>query len=159
MTRWLRAAALASVTVVAAVATLAAIHVAERWAMPVVTDWHVDGMRAEPGAVVVWGTFVKHRECQLLQTTVRLIRRDRTPIILAQITPSAPHGLGVDAPIGPSTWGPMRIPALPSSVAALTPDTEIEVVAMHRCHLLWPQETVYGRVPAAMVIKALEVAR
>jgi len=153
MWRYLHAAGLTVVMILSALATLAGLHWAERSVFPVVTDWRVTAAWKADGFVHVQGTLNKQRECKLIQTTVRLIPPGAraTPVLLAQITPTSDHGLGLNVPVGPNEWGPFRFPAIPKLVMAIKNGGYVEVVAMHRCHALWVQETHYGVIDADVI--------
>ena len=155
MNRALGWAALGMLAAITACLTMLGIYFVERRFLPVVEDWHVTSIRAVPGAIEVSGSFRKLRDCELVQTNVILLRGQSPALVLAQIDGEAGYGPGTNVPEGHIQWGPMRLPAPPHLLRAMDDYDVIKVVGRHRCHLLWPQETIYGYVPAMAVLEAV----
>ena len=122
---------------------LAVLYFAEMAFLPVVTDFRIERMDHERGAVLVSGTYLKHRSCELLATNVMAVGAGMPSGLVYSLKLGE---AGSNMPVGPVRWGPYRMPVPPTWGGY----THIEVVAMHRCHALWVQETQYIRLPVEL---------
>lgn len=124
-----------------------ALQAVERRFFPVITDWSLDYITREANRYTMGGTMRKDRACELLHTSVMAIPKvPLAPRVLVyQVNPN--EILGAGGPVGDFTWGPWTVRVPEALMGRLDWIDAIEVVGHHRCHALWTQETVYGRVP------------
>lgn len=137
----------------AAAATLLAFATVEDSFMPVVSGWRLDYVQRDPGAghYVVGGVLFKRRSCEHIVTSVVAVMRDRSQasVMVAQVRDD--QVVGGSSPVGYGAWGPLVV-RVPAEVSAILPRVDhLLVVGTHRCHALWQQETVYGRVPVEVL--------
>ncbi len=132
------------------VAVLAAFFIAwqtEKMFFPVIGDWRLDAVERKGNTYVVQGSMRKLRgHCELINTSVVAVLKN--PLLPSQVLYSIQPTeiLGGNAPSGLITWGPwtMNIPDAFTKNRHLI--DHLEIVGLHRCHWLWPQETMYGRI-------------
>ena len=116
---------------------LSICHFFEKEFFPVVTDFKLSLFDHSAGEVIVAGSLYKHRACTLVATNVYGHQSKEPKKLLHTI--KSDHEIA-QMSTGAQSWGPVKI--------ELTIDQKIEsisVEAVHRCHLLWNQETIYGR--------------
>lgn len=106
---------------------------------PVVNDFHVKTfVKLSANEYVVTGELNKSRSCELVSLSVTRRPPNEPTTIIAQYKKEI---FGADAGTGRQNWGPVVL-KFPSSIEPLE---EIEVVALHRCHALWLQQSSYGK--------------
>lgn len=120
---------------------------------PVITAWTINPIIETPDGLVLSGTIKKSRACDLVATSVVAIPKN--PVypsrLIFQIKPD--DILGGNVPTGHSTWGPWVV-KMPAELAKHRTEVDsLEVIGQHRCHMLWSQETVYGRIPMENIPK------
>lgn len=123
---------------------LAVLYALEMAFLPPVTDFLIGDMKRQNNVVVVSGTYLKHRSCELLSTNVMAVGAGMPSGLIYSLKLG---DAGSNMPVGPVRWGPYRMPVPPTFGAY----THIEVVALHRCHALWVQETKYIRLPVGLL--------
>jgi hypothetical protein len=137
--------------VVGALVALFIIYSLEMIFAPVVTNWKVDSMHRIGNHFIVSGTMEKRRACELISTSVLAV--PKAPLaprhLIYQVHPD--EIIGGNAPTGSSTWGPWQVPIPQALIQHRDQIAFLEIVGQHRCHLLWTQETLYGRVPAELL--------
>lgn len=125
---------------------LAALYALEMTFAPPVTDFLIDKMERQGDVVVVSGTYLKHRPCELIATNVMAVGAGMPGGLVYSLKLGE---AGSNMPVGPVRWGPYRMPVPPTFGAY----THLEVTALHRCHALWPQQTKYIRLPVGLFAK------
>ena len=121
---------------------LAVLYAIEMAYLPPVTDFLIGDMEHHGDAVVVSGTYRKRRACELLATNVLATGAGMPSGLVYSLKLGE---AGSNMPVGPVRWGPYRMPVPPTWGSY----THVEVVALHRCHALWVQETHYIRLPTS----------
>ncbi|MBS4019962.1 MAG: hypothetical protein KGZ68_17205 [Dechloromonas sp.] len=131
---------------VGALLMLWVVYMAETRFAPVIEDWKLEYIERQDGHYVLGGTLVKTRACELISTSVMAVpKQPLAPRVLVyQIKPD--ELVGGNAPTGFSTWGPWRVEIPKALLTHREHISFLEVVGHHRCHGLWTQETLYGRV-------------
>jgi hypothetical protein len=133
--------------VLGAVLMMWLVHTVERKAFPVITEWSLDYISREANTYTMGGVMRKDRPCELLHTSVMAVPKIplAPKVLIYQVQPH--EILGAGGPVGKFTWGPWQVKVPDKLMGKLDWVEAIEVVGHHRCHMLWNQETVYGRVP------------
>lgn len=133
--------------VLGALAVLFLIWNVETRFFPVVQEWALETVEREDGHYLLEGSLRKVRACELVATSVVAVPRQplAPSILIYQIRPD--ELVGANAPTGLSTWGPWRMSIPKKFSENIDKIAFIEVVGHHRCHAMWTQETLYGRVP------------
>lgn len=133
--------------VVGALCALFIVYSVERHFAPVIKDWRLDYVERVDGDYVIAGTMFKSRACELISTSVMAVpKASLAPRhLIFQIKPN--EIIGGNAPTGSSTWGPWQVPIPKGLLEQRDKIAFLEVVGHHKCHGLWSQETLYGRVP------------
>lgn len=107
---------------------------------PVVTDFEIQAVSKDnKGHYILAGVLDKERSCELLNLSVYKLDGDKPMELLVQFQKNI---LGADAGVGIQHWGPIPV-SLPD---ILKVEDDIEIIALHRCHALWLQESPYARV-------------
>lgn len=114
---------------------------------PVIKNWQVDYMHVSGPDLVVGGRMTKTRPCELIATHVVAV--PSAPLAprfgIYKIDGNAPL-VEANMPVGNHKWGPLVI-AVPRRLIENRDNlSSLEVVAVHRCHAFWLQETRYGRI-------------
>jgi hypothetical protein len=135
-----------------AVAAMALHTIETRW-FPVITNWSLDYITRENNSYTMGGSMRKERACELLHTSVMAVPKiPLAPNVLVYQV-QANEILGAGGPVGAFVWGPWTVRVPDKLMGKLDWVDSIEVVGHHRCHMLWTQETVYGRVPVERLPK------
>jgi hypothetical protein len=129
--------------------TLFVLYHVESKLFPVIEDWSLDYITRYENTYTMGGQMRKDRACELLHTSVLAVPKlPLAPKVLVyQVQPN--EILGAGGPVGKFTWGPWEVRVPDKLMGHLDWVDSIEVVGHHRCHMLWIQETVYGRVPVS----------
>lgn len=133
--------------ILGALLTMFVIWNVETRFFPVIKDWTLYSVERDGDHFVLDGELQKVRACELVATSIVAVPSiPLAPSILVyQIRPYELNG--ANAPTGRTTWGPWRMPIPRAFSENIDRISYIKVVGHHRCHALWTQETVYGRVP------------
>ena len=116
---------------------LSICHFLEQAFFPVVTDFKLSLFDQTDGGVIVAGSLYKQRACSLVATNVYGHQSGELKKLLHTI--KSDHEIA-QMSTGAQSWGPVKIQL------AIDPSVEsISVEAVHQCHQLWNQETIYGR--------------
>jgi hypothetical protein len=129
------------------------LYHAETRFFPVIEEWSLDYITREGNVYTMGGQMQKTRACELLHTSVMAVPKlPLAPKVLVyQVRPN--EILGAGGPVGKFTWGPWEVKVPEKLMGKLDWIEAVEVVGHHRCHMLWIQETVYGRVPVERLPK------
>jgi hypothetical protein len=132
---------------------LTVLYFAESRYFPVVTDWNLEYITKENNTYTMGGVMTKNRPCELLHTSVSAVPKIplAPKVLIYQVQPNEIIGAG--GPVGTFTWGPWQVKVPQALMGKLDWVQSIEVVGHHRCHMLWTQESVYGRVPVERLPK------
>ena len=123
----------------ALVAFFAIYHIEMKF-FPVVTNFKIETLNKEIGDYVAAGSYKKQRPCEFLATNIISIGPNIPATLIYQVKQS---DIGANISTGLIQWGPYRIPE-PKSFNGMT---AIQIIGIHRCHIFWSQETVYGVYP------------
>ena len=121
-------------------------YMTEHQFLPVITEWRVEYINRVGNNWVVGGVLNKKRPCELVSVSVMAV--PKAPLLprqlVYQLKPS--EVVGGNVPVGRSTWGPwmVTIPAVLEQHRDKI--SSLDIVAAHRCHAFWLQETYYGSV-------------
>lgn len=120
--------------------TLWIVYNVETRFFPVVSDFQIQAIiqNQKDKKLILWGTLDKKRSCELLNLSVYRHPGSEPMELLIQYQKNI---LGADAGVGPQTWGPIPV-YFPTHVKD---EDEIEIIALHRCHAVWLQQTQYIR--------------
>ena len=125
---WWLASLVALVIIASALFSLA--ESIERTLFPVVEKFEVLSIVRDDDTVLVSGTLIKARKCQI----VGLRAMSEADSMLQVEYLDRPHGADLfTRPTGLSTWGPWRVH--PGSARYVT------LISEHRCHWFWTVET------------------
>jgi hypothetical protein len=126
---------------------LAVLYFVEVKFFPVITQWELEYITRDKNTYTMGGVMRKDRACELLHTSVMAVPKvPMAPRVLIYQF-QANEIIGAGGPVGRFTWGPWSVKVPDKLMGKLDWMEAIEVVGHHRCHMLWTQETVYGRVP------------
>jgi len=129
------------------------LHNVETRFFPVIKDWSLDYITRDGNSYTMGGQMRKERACELLHTSVMAVPKiPMAPKVLVYQV-QANEILGAGGPVGKFVWGPWTVKVPEKLMGKLDWVESIEVVGHHRCHMLWTQETVYGRVPVERLPK------
>jgi hypothetical protein len=117
-----------------------AIYQTEVRFFPVVTNFKIEVLQKEIGDYVVSGTYKKQRPCEFVATNIIAVGPNIPATLIHQVKLT---DIGANISTGLIQWGPYRIPE-PKSFNGMT---EVRIIGVHRCHVFWSQETVYGVFP------------
>lgn len=107
---------------------------------PIVTDFKIQSAYQTPNNFTAIGTLNKRRNCEVVGMTIyKLYPGEMKPkMIIDQYRKDL---FSADAGTGEHSWGPVSLPLS----ASIDDQDEIQIVALHRCHALWLQQTEYMR--------------
>lgn len=126
--------------IVGALIAFFAIYQIEMRFFPVVTNFKIETLDKEIGEYVVTGVYKKQRPCEFVATNIIATGPNIPATLVYQVKQS---DIGANVSTGLIKWGPYRIPE-PKSFNGIT---AIQIIGIHRCHIFWSQETVYGIFP------------
>jgi hypothetical protein len=129
-----------------ALITLWCLYQIETRFMPVITKWDINPVIRQGDRYILGGTMTKDRACELVSTSVMAVPNiPLAPrVLIYQIKPNEIDGGNI--PTGSTTWGPWTMNIPKAFLDNRDKIAWIEIVGSHRCHALWTQETLYGRV-------------
>jgi hypothetical protein len=132
---------------------LTILYFVEARFFPVITGWKLEYITKTDNVYTMGGVMKKERPCELLHTSVSAVPKIplAPKVLIYQVQPNEIMGAG--GPVGTFTWGPWSVNVPKQLMTKFDWIEAIEVVGHHRCHMLWTQETVYGRVPAERLPK------
>jgi hypothetical protein len=129
------------------------VYTVENKFFPVISNWQLEYITRENNTYTMGGVMRKDRACELLHTSVMAVPKIPVAPRVLVYQVQANEIIGAGGPVGMFTWGPWTVKVPDTLMGKLDWIESIEVVGHHRCHALWTQETVYGRVPVERLPK------
>lgn len=121
---------------VGAAIMFAVLWYAETTYLPVVKDFKVDYITRTGNTYTAGGTLDKVRACEFVGLTLYGTKDGEPKMLLTQYKKDI---FGSDVGQGKQTWGPWSV----QFPAAMNEMDKLEIMASHKCHGFWMQNTIY----------------